>query len=231
MVGILSLSTMRNSIVDVQEVNFEIMRTWCALIRIQCSSRMNEDDVRSQWPLHWLIWNDDSKSLNRLLREKEVCSGDQKKSVLNFRKLYSVHNFYISTCVHPIMLCSAWHWGFGSSWTDSPASGRNAGQGEVCGGSTTPQCQLTSSQQTPLGRYCIYPYVYMLNLMLHVHLLCSLPYISSPWGSVHRQPRADRHGPALQRSTAEETHDTGDTTDAGETEKRVWFLHRNEVGV
>ena len=33
---------------------------------------MNEEEIKSKWPLHWLIWNDDSKALNRLLGEKQV---------------------------------------------------------------------------------------------------------------------------------------------------------------
>jgi ankyrin repeat protein len=28
---------------------------------------LTEDDISSQWPLHWLVWNDDHMALNRLL--------------------------------------------------------------------------------------------------------------------------------------------------------------------
>ena len=33
---------------------------------------MDEDEIRSKWPLHWLVWNDDGVALNRILGEKEV---------------------------------------------------------------------------------------------------------------------------------------------------------------
>ena len=36
------------------------------------SATTSEDEIRSKWTLHWLVWNDDHKALDRLLKEKEV---------------------------------------------------------------------------------------------------------------------------------------------------------------
>ena len=33
---------------------------------------LSEDDIANKWPLHWLVWNKDSKALNRLLEQKVV---------------------------------------------------------------------------------------------------------------------------------------------------------------
>ena len=33
-----------------------------------------EDDIRQKWPLHWMVWNDDHKALDRILKcEQPVC--------------------------------------------------------------------------------------------------------------------------------------------------------------
>lgn len=72
---------------------------------------MNEDEVRSKWPLHWLVWNDDSVALNRLLAEKEV----RLRSASNGASLTCYHiaangvkiNYEISICLnfYSSMLC------------------------------------------------------------------------------------------------------------------------------
>ncbi len=33
---------------------------------------VSEEEIKKRWPLHWLVWNDEHRSLDRLLGEKEV---------------------------------------------------------------------------------------------------------------------------------------------------------------
>ena len=35
------------------------------------SCELSEDQIKSRWPLHWLVWRDDHVALKRLLREPE----------------------------------------------------------------------------------------------------------------------------------------------------------------
>ncbi len=34
--------------------------------------QITEDEIREQWPLHWLVWTDSPNPLDRLLAEKQV---------------------------------------------------------------------------------------------------------------------------------------------------------------
>ena len=39
---------------------------------IMTESGPGEDEIANKWPLHWMIWNNDHKGLNRLLEQKVV---------------------------------------------------------------------------------------------------------------------------------------------------------------
>lgn len=43
----------------------------CQVQRREMSGAPSEDEIRSKWPLHWLVWKDDHKALKRLLAETE----------------------------------------------------------------------------------------------------------------------------------------------------------------
>ena len=35
---------------------------------------MSEEEVKKKWPLHWMVWNDDPKALERTVKsDPEVC--------------------------------------------------------------------------------------------------------------------------------------------------------------
>ena len=35
-------------------------------------AQTSEEQISREWPLHWLVWNDDHTGLNRLLEQKVV---------------------------------------------------------------------------------------------------------------------------------------------------------------
>ncbi len=47
----------------------------CQVQRREMSGAPSEDEIRSKWPLHWLVWKDDHKALKRLLAETESLVG------------------------------------------------------------------------------------------------------------------------------------------------------------
>lgn len=42
-----------------------------SILEMARSGGPSEDQIRSSWPLHWMVWRDDHVALKRLLREPE----------------------------------------------------------------------------------------------------------------------------------------------------------------